>query len=250
MKILVLNCGSSSAKYMVYDWDAKDIMCKGIVERVTIGGSFCEHEATGRDKVKIERECPTHKEAVELIMELLVSPEYGVLNDVKEIDAVNYQDLIFVQKDSQGRIVLMQPNIVRINQLVSDTTLYINNNLKELEKKEFSIPLGQVLGSQLLANYGPHINVKILPIGTVKTIVSDNFVEAGINQTRHRLYLNIERCSQSNYLSIPLPENRWPDVPGPHDLWVQKPQACTAFQHCWDTTGQYLQAPRDQPECH
>jgi sporulation protein YunB len=102
----------------------------------------------------------------------------------KIADSVNYQDLIFVQKDSQGRIVLMQPNIVRINQLVSDTTLYINNNLKELEKKEFSIPLGQVLGSQLLANYGPHINVKILPIGTVKTIVSDNFVEAGINQTR------------------------------------------------------------------
>jgi hypothetical protein len=91
MKILVLNCGSSSAKYMVYDWDAKDIMCKGIVERVTIGGSFCEHEATGRDKVKIERECPTHKEAVELIMELLVSPEYGVLNDVKEIDAVGHR---------------------------------------------------------------------------------------------------------------------------------------------------------------
>jgi sporulation protein YunB len=72
----------------------------------------------------------------------------------KIADSVNYQDLIFVQKDSQGRIVLMQPNIVRINQLVSDTTLYINNNLKELEKKEFSIPLGQVLGSQLLANYG------------------------------------------------------------------------------------------------
>lgn len=52
----------------------------------------------------------------------------------KIADSVNYQDLIFVQKDSQGRIVLMQPNIVRINQLVSDTTLYINNNLKELEK--------------------------------------------------------------------------------------------------------------------
>ena len=91
MKILVLNCGSSSAKYMVYDWDAKDIMCKGIVERVTIGGSFCEHEVTGRDKVKLERECPTHKEAVELILELLVSPEYGVLKDVNEINAVGHR---------------------------------------------------------------------------------------------------------------------------------------------------------------
>ncbi len=91
MKILTLNCGSSSAKYMVYDWDAREIMCKGIVERVTIGGSFCEHEVTGRDKVKIERECPTHKEAVNLILELLVSPEYGVLKDVEEINAVGHR---------------------------------------------------------------------------------------------------------------------------------------------------------------
>lgn len=91
MKILVLNCGSSSAKYMVFDWENKEIMCKGIVERVTIGGSFCVHEVTGRDKVKIERECPTHKEAVALILDLLVSPEHGVLKDVKEINAVGHR---------------------------------------------------------------------------------------------------------------------------------------------------------------
>jgi acetate kinase len=91
MKILVLNCGSSSAKYMVFDWDKQDIICKGIVERVTIGGSFCEHEATGRDKVKIERDCPTHKEAVNLILELLLHPEYGVLKSIKEIDAVGHR---------------------------------------------------------------------------------------------------------------------------------------------------------------
>ena len=64
MKILVLNCGSSSVKYMVYDWERKEIACKGIVERVTIGGSFCVHEATGRDEFKVERNCPTHKEAI------------------------------------------------------------------------------------------------------------------------------------------------------------------------------------------
>ncbi|MDR9757462.1 MAG: acetate kinase [Thermacetogeniaceae bacterium] len=91
MKILVLNCGSSSAKYMVYDWDEKNIMCKGIVERVTIGGSFCKHEVTGKDEIKIDKECPTHKEAVELILELLVSPEHGVLKDVKEINAVGHR---------------------------------------------------------------------------------------------------------------------------------------------------------------
>ncbi len=91
MKILSLNCGSSSAKYMVYDWDKKEIMCKGIIERVTIGGSFCVHEVTGRDAVKIEHDCPTHKEAVHLILDLLVSPEHGVLESVKEINAVGHR---------------------------------------------------------------------------------------------------------------------------------------------------------------
>lgn len=91
MKILVLNCGSSSAKYMVYDWDKQEIMGKGIVERVTIGDSFCVHEVTGRDAVKIERNCPTHTEAVGLILELLVSSEYGFLKSVKEIDAVGHR---------------------------------------------------------------------------------------------------------------------------------------------------------------
>lgn len=91
MKILVLNCGSSSAKYMVYDWDSQEIMCKGIVERVTIGGSFCVHEVTGRDEVKIERDCPTHREAVNLILELLLHPQHGVLKSIKEIDAVGHR---------------------------------------------------------------------------------------------------------------------------------------------------------------
>ncbi|MGB4042751.1 MAG: sporulation protein YunB [Thermacetogeniaceae bacterium] len=110
----------------------------------------------------------------------------------KIVDSVNYDDLISVQKDSQGQIVLMQPNIVRINQLASDTTLSINRALKSLEKEKFYIPLGQVLGSQLIANYGPRIKVSIYPIGTVKTTVFDKFEEAGINQTRHRLYLSVD----------------------------------------------------------
>jgi acetate kinase len=91
MKIMVLNCGSSSAKYLVYDWEKKEIMAKGIVERVTIGESFCVHEVPGRDAVKIAHDCPTHTQAVHLILDLLVSPEHGVLKNVKEINAVGHR---------------------------------------------------------------------------------------------------------------------------------------------------------------
>lgn len=91
MDILTLNCGSSSVKYQLYKWEEKRILARGIVERVTIGGSFIVHEVMGNDKVKIERECPTHKEAIALIMETLVNEDHGVLKDVKEIKAVGHR---------------------------------------------------------------------------------------------------------------------------------------------------------------
>lgn len=109
-----------------------------------------------------------------------------------KIANVDYNQLIMVQKDNQGQIVLMQPNIVRINQLASDITLSIQSALQGLVNEQFSIPVGQVLGSQLLANYGPRVKVSIYPIGTVRTSVFDKFEAAGINQTRHRIYLDIE----------------------------------------------------------
>jgi sporulation protein YunB len=109
-----------------------------------------------------------------------------------EIASVDYNQLIMVQKDNQGQIVLMQPNIVRINQLASETTLSIQAALEGLVSEQFYIPVGQVLGSQLLANYGPRVKVSIYPIGTVRTSVFDKFEAAGINQTRHQIYLDIE----------------------------------------------------------
>jgi acetate kinase len=91
MDILTLNCGSSSVKYQLYRWEEKKILAKGIVERVTIGGSFISHEVMGNDKVKISHDCPTHKEAINLIMQTLTSPEYGVIKDVHEVKAVGHR---------------------------------------------------------------------------------------------------------------------------------------------------------------
>ncbi len=91
MDILTLNCGSSSVKYQLYRWEEKRILAKGVVERVTIGGSFIKHEVPGKDTVKIPKECPTHKEAIELIMSTLTSPEYGVIKNIKDVKAVGHR---------------------------------------------------------------------------------------------------------------------------------------------------------------
>lgn len=110
----------------------------------------------------------------------------------KILTNTDYEDLVTVHKDTQQRITLMQANTIKISRILSEANLAIKESIKNLEKQAFNIPLGQVLNSSLLAHYGPNIYVRLLPVGTVHVTFGDNFEEAGINQTRHILYLNID----------------------------------------------------------
>ncbi len=85
MVILTLNCGSSSAKYQVYDWVNKDILAVGVVERIGLEYSTIEHKANGKEEYNAEFSSPTHKEAIELIIRMLLDDEYGVISDLKLI---------------------------------------------------------------------------------------------------------------------------------------------------------------------
>ncbi|MBZ4653576.1 MAG: sporulation protein YunB [Peptococcaceae bacterium] len=110
----------------------------------------------------------------------------------KVLDDIDYNDLIYIHKDTQQRITMMQANSIKISRLVAQANLEIKDTLKKLNGEVFQIPLGQTLGSQLLANYGPRINVKIVPVGAVNIKIVDDFQQAGINQVRHILYINVE----------------------------------------------------------
>ncbi|MCU0608104.1 MAG: propionate kinase, partial [Candidatus Edwardsbacteria bacterium] len=70
--VLSLNCGSSSVKYQLYNWTAKEIMAKGLVERVTVGGSSITHEVPHREPIRIDHDCPDHQVAIKLIMDTLL----------------------------------------------------------------------------------------------------------------------------------------------------------------------------------
>jgi acetate kinase len=91
MDILALNCGSSSVKYQLFDWEKKAVIAKGMVERVVIGDSYIMHEVPGRETYREDHDCPDHKCAVDLIMRTLTSPEHGVLKDIKEVAAVGHR---------------------------------------------------------------------------------------------------------------------------------------------------------------
>lgn len=112
------------------------------------------------------------------------------------VESVKYQDLISLHKDTRGRVVLMQPNTVEISRLASKVTTYIQGRLESLKSEQVEIPLGQVFGSKLLANFGPRLKVGLIPVGTVKVNLVSDFREAGINQTLHQLFLEVTATVQ------------------------------------------------------
>ena len=91
MKILVINCGSSSLKYQFIDMKDESVLAKGLVERIGIDGSVLKHEKTGAEKQTITSDMPNHEVALKLVMDALVNESYGVIKDFKEIDAVGHR---------------------------------------------------------------------------------------------------------------------------------------------------------------
>lgn len=100
-----------------------------------------------------------------------------------------YQNMVSVKVDDRGRVVLMQPNTVEFNRLASHITIKVQDRLRQISEEKIRIPFGQVLGSKILASYGPDITVTVIPIGTVQVKVIDTFEQAGINQTKHEIYI-------------------------------------------------------------
>ena len=112
----------------------------------------------------------------------------NVINNRVSLD-VDPKTLVNVTLDEHGRVVLIQPNTMEFNRLAADTTMKVQDALEEITEEKINIPIGQVLGSQMLASMGPKITVTIIPVGTVQVKVVDKFEQAGINQTRHMVYL-------------------------------------------------------------
>ena len=91
MKILVLNCGSSSIKYKLYDMDDNSVLAAGGAERVGLDGAFVKVTLPNGEKREIRHDIPEHTEGVKFIFGLLTDPEIGAIKDLSEIDAVGHR---------------------------------------------------------------------------------------------------------------------------------------------------------------
>lgn len=103
-----------------------------------------------------------------------------------------YTDLCTITKDDNGNIAMISANVIPVNEIISDVAIKIQEQLNSTENNEFSIPLGTFLGSKLLAGRGPKVSIKMSTIGSVLTDLKSEFSSAGINQTMHRIYLEVK----------------------------------------------------------
>ncbi|WP_108831727.1 acetate kinase [Aedoeadaptatus coli] len=91
MKILVINCGSSSLKYQLIDMEDKKVLAKGLAERIGIEGGRVKYEAAGKDEIVIEEMLADHKAALKIVLDSLQHAEYGAVKSLDEIDAVGHR---------------------------------------------------------------------------------------------------------------------------------------------------------------
>lgn len=110
----------------------------------------------------------------------------------KIIQNYKYEDLVTIYKDSNNNIKMIKSNIVPINSIISDVAEKIQKRLNEIEQEEIGITLGTFTGTKILSGIGPIIPIKLSTVGRVDTDLRSEFKSVGINQTIHRIYLQID----------------------------------------------------------
>jgi acetate kinase len=144
--ILILNCGSSSVKYMVYDWYRKQTLARGIVERVGMEGSSCTHDLIGFRKIMVTHECPNHYTAIELIIRMLNSSEQGVVGEECRIAAVGHRVVHGGEKFTRS-VVIEKDTLKTFEELAALAPLHNPPNI-----------IGIKAAKQLMPNV-PHVAV-------------------------------------------------------------------------------------------
>ena len=103
-----------------------------------------------------------------------------------------YDELFTIEKDKEGNITMIKSNVIPINEIISDVAVKIQNSINERGKENIKIAIGSFTGSKLLSGRGPGIPIKISSIGNVETDLRSEFSAQGINQTLHRVYLQVD----------------------------------------------------------
>lgn len=184
MKILVLNAGSSSLKYQLFNMDSGDVLAKGTCERIGAGGTIT-HKKTGVQPFFEEIELPTHGEALARVLELLTSNEHGVIASVSEIDAVGHRVAHGGEQCKEScrvteATIRYLESIIPINPLHGPPAIA---GIKACLKLMPEVPQVTVFDTSFYSNFEPHNYVYPLPYEFYE---KDRIRRYGFHGTSHR----------------------------------------------------------------
>ncbi|HHT02571.1 MAG TPA: acetate kinase [Firmicutes bacterium] len=139
MKILVLNCGSSSIKYQLLDMENESLLAKGLLERIGLPDSILTHQATGQDKYRQVMPVKDHTEGVKQVLHILFDAERGVISDAKEIAAVGHR-VVHAGEEFSGSVLITPQVKAALQRCVSLAPLHNPPNLLGIEAAEQALP--------------------------------------------------------------------------------------------------------------
>ncbi len=139
MKILVLNCGSSSIKYQFVETKDRNLLAKGQVERIGMSSAILTHQPAGKDKIKIVGEILDHSIAIEYVIAVLLSPNHGVIKDKKEIDAVGHR-VIHGGETFSGSVLITDAVMKALKDNIELAPLHNPPSIKGIEAAKSHLP--------------------------------------------------------------------------------------------------------------
>ena len=132
MKVLVVNSGSSSIKYQLFDMTDESVLAKGLVERIGIPDSIINHYPSGKEQVITHQDIPNHKIGIKLVMDTLLHPEYGVIKDVSEISAVGHR-VVHAGEKFSGSVLLTDEVMDALKECIELAPLHNPPNILGIE---------------------------------------------------------------------------------------------------------------------
>ena len=145
MKILVINCGSSSLKYQLIDMDGEVVLAKGLVERIGIEGSRIKHDTTGKERVTIEEPMKDHKKALKLVLNAIVDKNYGAIESMDEIGAVGHR-VVHGGEDFASSVVIDEAVMDSLNKNIELAPLHNPPNIMGIEACKELMPHTPMVG--------------------------------------------------------------------------------------------------------
>ncbi len=132
MKVLVINCGSSSLKYQLVDMKDESVLAKGLVERIGIEGSVLKHEIPGKDKTIIEKPMDNHKVALGLVLEALIDDDHGAIKSMEDIKAVGHR-VVHAGEKFSGSVKLTDEVLKALEECIDLAPLHNPPNIMGIE---------------------------------------------------------------------------------------------------------------------